>query len=237
MILLKQFPRSKQFVNLSFFCSKLECFLRMTDLPYEIKWVLNPRTMPRGKLPVVVVDGETIADSSIIIEKLKSKFQLKIDEHISEHAKLNGILLQRTLEDHLVPIILYFRWQSDLNWPQFRDLAFAKLPGLVRPLISSLARKDLIKRLRKMGVGRMTATELLDAARLDLAACDQFLGEKQYFFGERPSSFDAVAFGVLGNCRLPVTPELRDLMAQFPRLNRFVDRMLDIYFPDLGISN
>ena len=71
MITLYQFSPVWGLPNTSPFCLKVETYLRMTEVPYEIKFVMDPRKSPKGKLPVIKMNGETIPDSELIIDYLK----------------------------------------------------------------------------------------------------------------------------------------------------------------------
>jgi hypothetical protein len=68
---LFQFPRMFDIPNLSPFCCKLETWLRIAGIPYEIEITTNPRKGPRGKLPFVDDGGVIVADTTIIIDHLK----------------------------------------------------------------------------------------------------------------------------------------------------------------------
>ena len=50
MITLHQFARVWDIPNLSPFCSKVETYLRMAGIPYEVADAIPP-TAPKGKLP------------------------------------------------------------------------------------------------------------------------------------------------------------------------------------------
>lgn len=56
MIILHQFARTWGIPNLSQFCVKVETYLRMVKLPYEIVETL-PLKGPRGKLPFIEDQG------------------------------------------------------------------------------------------------------------------------------------------------------------------------------------
>jgi glutathione S-transferase len=70
MIKLHQFPLVFG-RNVSPFALKLETWLRLAGLPYELVPTRNPGQGPKGKLPFIVDDdGTVVADSSLIIEHL-----------------------------------------------------------------------------------------------------------------------------------------------------------------------
>ncbi len=50
MIILYQFPAVWGLPNASPFCMKVETYLRMTEIPYEPKLVMDPRKSPKGKI-------------------------------------------------------------------------------------------------------------------------------------------------------------------------------------------
>ena len=71
MIQLHQYPPMFGIPNPSPFCLKLETWLRMAKLPYEVVRVVDPRKDPKGKVPWIEDQGRTIADSAFIIDYLK----------------------------------------------------------------------------------------------------------------------------------------------------------------------
>ena len=61
MITLYQLARTWDMPNLSHFCVKVETYLRMTGLPYQVTATL-PIKAPRGKLPFIEDEGKKISD-------------------------------------------------------------------------------------------------------------------------------------------------------------------------------
>jgi hypothetical protein len=70
-IKLFQFPRMFDIPNLSPFCFKLETWLRIAGVPYEVVATPDPRKGPKGKLPFIEDAGVRIADTSIIVDHRK----------------------------------------------------------------------------------------------------------------------------------------------------------------------
>ena len=60
---LYQFPPAWGLPNPSPFCMKLEVFLRLAEIPYEVVTWPDPRKAPKGKLPFIEHEGTRIADS------------------------------------------------------------------------------------------------------------------------------------------------------------------------------
>jgi hypothetical protein len=53
--------------NLSPFCCKLETWLRIAGIPYEVVDTSDPRKGPKGKVPFIEDAGQRIGDSSFIV--------------------------------------------------------------------------------------------------------------------------------------------------------------------------
>ena len=73
MIKLHQFAPAFGLPNASPFCMKVETYLRMAGLPYELVNSGDIFRAPKKKLPFIDDGGELVADSSFIIDHLKSR--------------------------------------------------------------------------------------------------------------------------------------------------------------------
>lgn len=99
MIVLRQPPRAWGLPSMSPFCAKLETYLRMAKIPYEIK-PGNPRVAPKGKIPYIEHDGHVMGDSEHIVEYLREKFGDRLDAHLDPAAKAKARLIRVMLESH-----------------------------------------------------------------------------------------------------------------------------------------
>ena len=98
-IKLFQFPRMFGIPNLSPFCCKLETWLRITRVPYEVVDTLDPRKGPKGKLPFIEDAGMRIADSSRIVDHLVKIRGVDPDGRLNTSERAIVLLVQRTLEE------------------------------------------------------------------------------------------------------------------------------------------
>ena len=88
MIKLYTFPEAFGLRNVSPFCLKVEMALEHLGLDYEIVMESDPRKSPKGKLPYIVDEGLTIADSELVLEHLNAKSAGRLYGNLSdqEHA-------------------------------------------------------------------------------------------------------------------------------------------------------
>lgn len=193
MITLYQAPRAWGTANISPFCIKLEAYLRMAELPYEIK-PGDPRKAPKGKVPYVQLEGAMLGDSSVIIERLKERFGDSVDAHLSVEQKALGRLVQRTLEEGTYWCGVYARWAVDDAFEEIRKALFGSFMG--PPLIwfvPDLVRKKALSSLFAQGTSRHAPEQVYAMANRDVAAIDTLI-TGPYLFGERPTSYDAVTY-------------------------------------------
>ena len=63
----------------------------------------------KGQLPFVELNGEEIADSQVIINKLGQHFGVDMDAHLSKEDKLKSHALISMIENHLCWVYVYWR--------------------------------------------------------------------------------------------------------------------------------
>ena len=83
MIRLYQFAPAFGLPNASPFCMKLETYLRMAGLPYELVNSGDVLRAPKGKLPFIDDGGTRLADTSFIIEYLKGRYGEPLDASLT----------------------------------------------------------------------------------------------------------------------------------------------------------
>jgi glutathione S-transferase len=225
MIRLHQYPPMFGIPNPSPFCMKLETWLRMTGLPFEIVRVVDPRKGPKGKVPWIEDQGRTIADSAFIIEYLNQAYGAPRETGLDADQRAASLALQRLIEDHLYWAIAHGRFLDDEVWPSTKTQFLAGFPAPFRPLVGRVVRKTIAKSLHLQGLGRHSQDDLYRLACDDLTALSTALGNKQYFFGERPTEIDATAYGFLAQVLWAPGPRrMREHMEQTGNLPAFCER-------------
>lgn len=230
MIKLYQFPRPYGFPSFSPFCVKLETYFKMANIPYENVLTLDTKSNPKKLMPYIEVDGKIFGDSTLIIDKMVADNGDKVDFWLSTEQKAVSRSFVTLLENHLAAILAYFRWVYPQGWLQFREVLFAKAPKFIKVLVGRSVAKKVEKRIYASGL-RFSVEELLHLAKKDLQALSDYLGNKQFFFGDKPSALDGLLFAVIGGTvLLPIEMPLKDLTNQFSNLVEHAKRMQQMFY-------
>ena len=226
MIRLHQFPPVFG-RNVSPFTLKLETWLRLAGLPYEVVATRNPGRGPKGKLPFIEDDdGTVLGDSSLIIEHLMRTRGVDLDAGLDPTQRAQALALQRLIEDHLYFIGVWSRWVDPAGWRSFGPALFGSIPQALRQIIAAFLRRRVRASLHAQGLGRHSRAELYAMGRADLEAISVALNERPFFFGERPTTIDAIAYGCLDSLlNVPVDTELKRIAQGFPNLAAYCARM------------
>lgn len=213
------------------FCVKVETFLRMVGAEYQKKSLSDPRKGPKGKLPFITDGEQTIGDSALILKYLIQTYQYPIDAQLSPVQKATGLALTRMLEEHLYWAIVFERWRDPESWKKVRAQFFGGLPPVIRSVIPMLAQSTVKRALHGQGLGRHEPAEIQMLAQEDILAVSEILGENDFIFGDRLSSYDASIYAFLSTmlyCTLE-TPS-KQIALGFDNLRAYCDRMRGTFY-------
>ena len=215
------------------FCLKVETYMRMAGLEFETSsGAVNLRNAPKGKLPFIKDNGKIIPDSAFIISYLKETYGDKLDAPLDKKQKAIAHAFIKTIDENLYWCIVRSRWMDNNIWPIIKKDFFGKLPFPLKNIICSVARRGVKKSLHLHGIGRHSDEEILEIARRDLYALSDYLNDKPYFFGDKPSTLDAVAYGFLAEIIIPpLETPLKKLAISYANLVAFCDRVRNKYYP------
>jgi len=232
MIKLHQFPRALGLPNPSPFCMKVETYLRMANLPYEVVTRLRPKS-PTGKAPYVEVDGEIIADSSLIITRLEAAHGHPVDGRLTLAQRAESLAFQRLMDEHLYWAVVYARWIAAPAGDHAAFLTGLGIPRVLAPFAAWAGKRHYRETLRRQGLGRHPPEVLWQRGISDIQALAHWLGTRPFGFGETPTVFDACLYSYVGN--IIRTPWPNPLTAATIKHRSLVDhfqRMLARTFPE-----
>lgn len=232
MITLHQPPPAWGLPSVSPFCAKLETYLRMARLPYEVK----PPSItlgPKRKIPYIR-DGERVmGDSGLIIEYLVAAYGDPLDHELDPRQRATAHAVRRMLEEHTYFVVVKLRWSNPDAWPHIKQAFAPLMPPVLGGAVMNSIRRGMTRKTWEQGVGRHSHTELLGLLTRDLDAIDALMGDGPFFFGPRATSVDATLYGFL--IQIAWTPwdsDEKALFAERPRLVAYLERMRAAYWAD-----
>jgi glutathione S-transferase len=219
--------------NVSPFCAKLECYLRMAEIPYKAA-SFGRGESPKGKMPYVKLDGQLLGDSQLIIAELERRLAAEgkhaLDEGLSARDAAIGQLVRRTLEEATYFVGMYERWKTDEGYAIQREEFKKFIPGFVIPFV----RRDIVKKLHHQGTGRHSYAEATRMAIADYDAIAEVLGDRPFLLGDRPRTVDATVFAFLeAALGYPIESDLKKHAQSKPNLVAYRKRIRDRWWTDL----
>lgn len=222
MITLHQYPGVWGLSSLSPFCIKVEVFLKLAKLPYEVKVELNPNKGPKGKMPFIRVENKTISDSTFIVNHLIERFEL----HHLKASDPASLSMKHMVEESLYFILLHSRWIEGDSFKHLQKDFIPLFPKyLGRPALQ-LIRYNLLKQSRAQGIGRHSQAEINQMASDMIHALSEHLGSQYYFSGEDPTALDATVYSFLVTIlKQPFRTFLKEEVSEYTNLIEYVKRM------------
>lgn len=231
MIRLFQFAPAFGLPNASPFCMKMETYLRMAALPFELVNSGNVMKAPKHKLPYIDDGGTVVADTTFIIEYLKGRYGDPLDAALSPAERAVATALQRLIEENLYWAVVHTRWAEPAGWAKTREAFFGTMPAPLRWFVPALARRGLLAEMRGHGMGRHSVAEIHAIGCRDVTAIADFLADKPFMLGDQPTSLDATAHAFLANLLwAPVDSPIQLLARSRPTLQAYCERMKARYF-------
>jgi len=172
------------------------------------------------------------------------KYLQEIDNHpdigLEPEQYADVLALKALVTDKIHPYVLYSLWVDSRNFTEFSRPLYAKkcafplnfiVPGrLYKSSYDFLQVTKLNASKTTDVIGEELHLEAVDAINL----LSSFLGDKEFFFGERPTSFDAMIFAYLApliKAKLAST-KLQTHVKACDNLVKFVSRILVRYFKE-----
>ncbi len=226
MIKLHTFPAAFGLRNVSPFCLKVEMAMSYLGIENEIIEQSDPRQSPKGKLPFITGDGETIADSELILEYLDQKTDGGLYGKLSPEQIGQGYAWTRLIEDHLYWLMVASRWLDDQWWPHVKQGFFASMPFPLKVIVPIVARRQVRQTYSLHGLGKHTLSEQKEFARRDFQALNNVLSNQPFLLGHELTVFDfTVASLLAGIVDNKPASWMTSMSEEFPALKVYAERV------------
>ncbi|TPV60036.1 glutathione S-transferase family protein [Aestuariibacter sp. GS-14] len=234
MIMLVGFGPKFGLADASPFVLKVNVYMNMSGIAFTtVTDFAAFKKAPKGKLPYIVDEGKCIADSFFILKHLQAKYGNALDDHLTIEQKAGSHVIIKALEEHLYWCVLHSRWVKDDTWPTVKQAFFGNMPFPLKYVVPWVTRNNMRTACLKQGIGKHSDEEILAITKEMLASLSVLLGDKRYFYGEKPSTLDAVAFAFLAQITISkLNNPLNDMARTFHNLVTYCERIDRTYYAD-----
>lgn len=245
-VYLFTFPRVHHVHNISPFSLKVESFLRMNNIRYEV--IPTFKFSPKGQIPYIRLnskDGPLIADSNFIIRYLSKQLGLdKVEnDFLTSNERSVSHAFTRMIEEHTTQIGFYYRYGLNMNkfcsavipfnWFDIngpltkKGKLFLKFWMFVQPLAFN-------KKMRYLSCGRHSDEEKWTISCQDIQSISDYLADKTFIFGDSATALDCTLFGHFAQfLYIPLDfPQKRYIHQNCDNIVQYVERFKELYWKD-----
>lgn len=210
------------------FCLKVHRGLRAAGLRYERRHAWRPDAFRNfnsaGQVPVLLVDGQPIADSTRIlrpIDELTGALSVSQSPEQRAEAWLWEEFADVVLSAHLVSA----RWVDERNWSHTREALFSSAPWFVRTVVVPQIRKGILRGLVARDITRQGWDACWDRYLTLLDELELRAPERGFWVSDTLSVADLGLFGQLHSLRTPLTRPQAGELSQRMRLSAYLERV------------
>lgn len=232
VVYLGTYPRemTKQVPNLSPYCVKVETWLRMHHIEYEV--FPARRRSRKNSTPYIFFNGKEYSDSNFIIDFLTDYFKLDPTDGLSPEMQGVARAYGKMVDENTSWTYMLYRfvWHQ----PSFARVFRPQGPWFLSEILRRNIGRYIKEKAIYHGIGRNTPEEIEEIARRDLRAISNWLGKKNFFMGDKATKVDATIFGHL--CQVAYVdmpyPHKKIMRDDYPNLLDYLDRVKSEYWSD-----
>src|ERR1700744_4016804 len=157
---------------------KVFAFLKLADVPFTHEHVFDASAAPRGQLPYIVGDSESI------IAHVTKKYDVKLDATLTPAQRVTDHLVTRMLDD-LYWVMSYSRWKDERFFPAFRDGFIAQHKQIDEAGLNK-AKEYNAQRYYFQGIGRYDPEQAYARGLADLNVLAELIPADGYLHGTTP---------------------------------------------------
>ncbi|XP_072166804.1 metaxin-1-like [Diadema setosum] len=219
-------------------CLKVMAYAQFAGAPIKI---YHERPLWRNmtaRFPVFHSDGTVLHSADDIVEHLK-QHGFDADAGLTDQQRADILAFSSLLEEKLLPALLHMWWMDARNYVELSRPWFAKavhfpfnyfIPGQLQR--SAETKLEVIRGGQHLEDGELAARVTKDA-KFCLNLLSERLGNGEFFFGESPTSMDAMVFSYLAPLiKVPFPSNSLQIHCKAcDNLAKFCSRILQRYFP------
>ncbi len=228
-------PKKKDEPSASGYCQKVETFLRVTSTRYEHRETL-PFKAPKGKVPFMVVNGETVADSHFMLRHLiKTGVSPDLDSFLTREQLADTHAYQKSIEEMLYPCTVRERWFKDENYQTIKQEIFGSMFWPLRWILPWIFRRNIRSALWTQGVGRHSEQQIesIVASTFEDLEAKYSHGENYFHRTENPTEIDVIVYSFIANALQTYSnPFVAQKILNKPHLVKFAKLMTNKLFPE-----
>ncbi|XP_072139056.1 metaxin-1b isoform X1 [Mobula birostris] len=218
-------------------------YARFSGAPVRVHKLSNPWRSPLGVLPALKTENDVLSQPLQILAYLR-KQKYNADYGLSATQGADTMAFSSLIEEKLLPALIYTFWVDSKNYVSFTRPWYGEaIPFPLNFFLLNRMHTRSLERLRLIRGGSWPESEEPEAeAEIFKDACEcltllsQRLGSNKFFFGDSPSSLDAIVFGHLApllKAKLP-NGKLQQHLRSLDNLCSLCTSILGLYFPDDG---
>lgn len=211
------------------YCLKVHRALRRAGLRYGSRYAKRPSDIeklnPIGQVPVLLVDGVPICDSTRIVRHVETLCDESMAAHLSPAQIAEAQLWEELADTALNGFTVAARWADDENWPRCREAFFAGAPRLLCALITPRLRARILRSLVARDVWRAGPEACWTRFEETLDQLDARAPTDGFWVAASLSVADLAIFAQLQSLRCPLTPRQAERIGQRSRLSAYLERV------------
>eukprot|EP01121_Diplochlamys_sp_Union-15-3_P008533 TRINITY_DN2268_c0_g1_i1.p1 TRINITY_DN2268_c0_g1~~TRINITY_DN2268_c0_g1_i1.p1 ORF type:complete len:330 (-),score=43.36 TRINITY_DN2268_c0_g1_i1:99-1088(-) len=213
-------------------CLAAMVYMHFAGIQYELVACNDPTMSPSRTLPVLVISGENpVTDYTSIIRYLEHTVGYGLDKWLNEAQRNDAFAFKCLVEEKLRLCQLFNWWKDTSNTKKIEKLTYPKPMSFPASwLVPWWHKNSILGLLRKHKF--VKPEKVYNQAEVCYEALSNKLGGKEYFFGDKPSTLDAIVYAYLATqYNSPVnSSELRLRIKKFPNLVNFCSKITKNYF-------
>lgn len=205
------------------FCLKIHLALQIAGLPYTRKLGAMPSAHkshnPTGQVPILLVDGRPIPDSTAILQWITETAPDKIQAHAEDW------LWEELADTSLNGFLVAARWADDRNWPVTKKAYFSTMPAPLQWFIPNRLRANVIANLQARDIWRAGPADCWKRFDRLLDQLEERCPTQGFWMGPQISVADVAIFGQLHGLRTPLTQPQAEKLLSHIKLTEYLNRL------------